>query len=824
MPSLGGDLKKAATLSSSKLKKYLEDMEEGGIFKQIGITNFLEGDFFAWYLDIWNDSIYSALQALISQLANYSLVTLDVDPEETRDLLKKLYQNIMPRQLRHNLGEYYTPDWLAERLLGMLCGWRKDDSLKVPNIRPDTRILDPACGSGTFLVLAIKRAKEYALSKGLPGEKTLQQILTNIVGFDLNPLAVIAARTNYLLVLGELLKYKSRDFNITIPVYLCDSILTPQESRDLFTNGVMKINTAVGPFSLPTSLIKAQYIDLLADFLEEAVNLLLSKEEFIKKLTEKFPLIPGRDDKDLEVIYALYEKLLRLEKQGINGIWARIIKNAFAPLFVGEFDYIAGNPPWVNWESLPEQYRQETKSLWESYGLFPHGGMDTILGKGKKDISMIMTYVAMDRYLKKGGKLGFVITQSVFKTSGAGQGFRQFKIKPSGIPIAVIHVDDMVELKPFEGASNRTAVVILKKGIKTKYPLRSYLYWKKTAKGKSIPQEAELSDVLQLTETKRFVAEPVSLTDPTSSWLTGRAKTLEAVRKILGKSCYTAHAGAYSGGANGVFWVNIIQKRDDGLVVISNLTEGTKKEVESVQAAIEPDLIYPLLRGRDVQRWYAEPSAYIILAQDPVKRKGIDENVMKTKYPKTYLYLKRFEEILLKRAAFKRYFTRKDKSGEIIKTGPFYSMFNVSTYTLAPYKVVWREQSSSLTVSVIGKKDDKPIIPDHKLMMISCSTKKEAFYICGMLNSSPARYAAISYAVNIQYDPHLLENINVPRYDSTNTLHIHLAELSEKAHNEVSKGNDVSEIEAEIDCFAARIWGLSEEEVREIQKALEEMR
>ncbi|HAV42682.1 TPA: hypothetical protein DCX15_01515, partial [bacterium] len=82
-----------------------------------------------------------------------------------------------------------------------------------------------------------------------------------------------------------------------------------------------------------------------------------------------------------------------------------------------------------------------------------------------------------------------------------------------------------------------------------------------------------------------------------------------------------------------------------------NITEGAKREVESVQSAIEPDLLYPLLRGRDVKRWHAEASAYIIMAQDPIKRRGIDEDEMKTQYPKTYLYLKRFEGILKEKKA-----------------------------------------------------------------------------------------------------------------------------------------------------------------------------
>ena len=122
MPKGKTDLKQVATFTNEELKNYLKGMEDGGIFRDIGINNFLEGDFFGWYLDVWNNAIYDAFKRLISTLANYSLLTLDVDPDTTRDLLKKLYQQLMPKELRHNLGEYYTPDWLAERLLNMLEG------------------------------------------------------------------------------------------------------------------------------------------------------------------------------------------------------------------------------------------------------------------------------------------------------------------------------------------------------------------------------------------------------------------------------------------------------------------------------------------------------------------------------------------------------------------------------------------------------------------------------------------------------------------------------------------------------------------------------
>ncbi|MBW1973115.1 MAG: N-6 DNA methylase [Deltaproteobacteria bacterium] len=810
MPKFGTDLKQAINLNMDDLKSYLTKIEQGGIFKELGISNFIEGNFFSWYLDIWNEELFNAFKSLINALANYSLVTLDIDPDTTKDLLKKIYQQIMPKKLRHNLGEYYTPDWLAERLLNMLEAGKFEGD-------PDKRILDPACGSGTFLVMAIKKMKEYGWKNAINESILLEKILNNVVGFDLNPLAVISSRVNYLLALGELLQFKNGEINI--PVYISDSIMTPQEGEDLFGKGIVKFNTAVGPFSFPKSLVKANYVDLLSNFLEEAVNLDLDEKQFKEKLTYKLPLNMEQDRNDIDIIYQLYEKLLNLEKQGVNGIWARIIKNAFAPLFVGEFDYIAGNPPWINWEHLPENYRLDTKKLWENYGLFPHGGMDTILGKGKKDISMIMTFVSMDKYLKKGGKLGFLITQSVFKTAGSGQGFRRFKLGEKGLPIKVIHVDDLSELNPFEGASNRTSVVIIQKGRKTTYPV-PYTYWKKSAIGKTFPLEASLDEALAMTDRKQFVAEPVNENDITSPWITGRKKALNAIKKVLGQSDYVAHAGCYSGGINSIYWVDIIDKRADGLVIISNITEGQKKKVESIQAAIESDLLYPLLRGRDVKRWLAEPKAWIIMVQDPKKRRGIDEYEMKANYPKTYLYLKRFEKILRERKS-------RGVRDMIQKGAPFYTMFAVGEYTFAPYKVAWT-RISTIASSVITQKNNKPIIPQETVTLVSLENKDEAFYLCAMINSLPFQFAATSYSQEggkSMGSPHVLENIRIPKFNPKDSYHMSLAILSERAHELAREGNlsKLHEIENEIDEIAAKIWDITRDELKEIKTCLNEI-
>ncbi|HHW40560.1 MAG TPA: N-6 DNA methylase [Syntrophomonadaceae bacterium] len=800
-----------ASKTGDSLREALAEMERGGLFREYGIRNFLEGDFFGWYLAAWNNDIEAAVGQLIQRLAEYDPGALELAPENARDLLKKLYHNLLPREIRHTLGEYYTPDWLADRLIRVTLG-----TADLGNAAK--RVLDPACGSGTFLVLLIKHIRERATRNKKDPAETLELILKNIVGIDLNPLAVIAARTNYLLALGDLLKYRKGD--IDIPVYQADSILTPSRGTGLFDGDVYPLKTSVGEFRIPALFAEREKMDVLANVLDEAVESGIGEEAFIARLEGPAGLDPEEIEAVRDDLVALYRQLRALHEQGLDGVWARIIKNAFTPLFLEPCHYIVGNPPWVNWENLPDDYRTQIRNLFEHYGLFPHGGMDTILGKGKKDISMLMTYVAVDKYLRRGGKLGFVITQSVFKTSGAGQGFRRFLL-PDGTPFGPLVVEDMVKLNPFEGATNRTAVAVFSKGRGIQYPV-TYTYWKKraTGRGSSIGFDTPYEEVTGEKITfHQWYAEPVNRSDATSAWLTARQKALQALHKVIGNSPYSAHEGANTGGANGIYWVEVTGRRPGGLVIISNVTEGARRNVHSTQAAVEPDLLYPLLRGRDVKRWSAIPSAHILMTQDPETRIGINEEFMKNRHPKTYAYLKRSETILRAR--------RTQAIRRLMERGPFYSIFGVGKYTFAPWKVVWREVANELDAAVIGEQDvfgtKKSVVPDHTCVLVACDVREEAHYICAIINSAPARLAIRNYIV-LHPDPHILNNVNIPKYSPRDNIHLHLAHLSEAAHQAAAGGNEaeVQRIEAEIDYFAAQLWGLTEQELSDIKQSLEE--
>jgi len=152
-------------------------------------------------------------------------------------------------------------------------------------------------------------------------------------------------------------------------------------------------------------------------------------------------------------------------------------------------------------------------------------------------------------------------------------------------------------------------------------------------------------------------------------------------------------------------------------------------------------------------------------------------------------------------------------------------MYNIGKYTFAPHKVVWREMASRFTAAVAGEVDGKVCIPDHKLMLVPCKSENEAHYVCALLNSSPVGLSVLAVAVQIQFDPHILTRLALPKYDAKNETHQALAAQSKRAHKAQAKGkaDEVSEAEEEIDLLAARVWKLTDDEVQDIRDSFAEL-
>jgi len=799
--------------STNKLKKEMEYLESGSIFRHLNIMNFLEGDLFSWYTSEWSDSVSKTIHDMVMKLDDYNPGTFSENPNNSRDLLKKLYQQLFPKKVRHDLGEYYTPDWLAEYVI---------DTVKFDG-DPDKRLLDPACGSGTFLVSIINRIRnsyvnnreKYQFDEG----ELCRKILSNVIGFDLNPLAVMAARTNYLIAIRDLLGYVDK---VEIPIYLCDSIMTPSEYGDLFIGqqgAVKEIRTAATKFQIPTEITEdREVVSRYADQLELCVLNKYSSVEFIERCTEEN--IPISNQKPH---IELFNTLLKLDSENKNGIWARIIKNAFAPLFIKKVDFIIGNPPWINWESLPKDYRDSTIDLWDYYKLRSKVSPYVRLGNVKKELSALFVYVTAHRYLKNNGILGFVITQSIFK-SGANAGFRCFEL-PGNVPLKVDIISDMSLFLPFEKAINRTAVIKIIKGKKTDYPVKYDVWVPKN--NRKVIGEIDVRSIKKEFTILNWLAAPVEPSNQLSPWITVPKNIFSYMKLILGnqneKLIKNSHAGSCTW-LNGVYWVRLL-KPGKKSSLIENMGDIGKRKIQKCNFSIENDLLFPLLRGRDLKTWQAETELYIIVPHEkmgfstPINIKSI-----KRKYPKAYQYFEKFRTPLESRSGYKQLHNERDE---------YYVVGNLGQYTIKPYKVAFKDLTEFFQCSVVFPKrisddsSEQPTIPDHTALFINCSSKDEAFYFSGLLNSAPVRLALYCTSVGVQTQRYFTTDISRVQhldYDSKNPTHTNIVDISKECHELTAAGNKkIEKKEIELAFACGQLWNLNKKEINEILDAFKFM-
>ncbi|MGB7605887.1 MAG: N-6 DNA methylase [Lutisporaceae bacterium] len=787
--------------SKEQLFKALEDIESGGRFAQLGITNFLEGDFFGWYLNVWSDDIFDITSKIVSMFETYDYETVNLDEDNSRDLLKNLYNFLLPKKLRHALGEYYSPDWLAKFTYDKL-GINGDVSKLV---------LDPCVGSGTFIVIAINEAiqKNPTMDRNV----LLQGILANIHGYDLNPLAVIAARANYIIALDGLINETSE--NIEIPIYLCDSMLTvlEQEKKTLKVN---IIATRAGTFEIPKVYIETGSFNKLLELLNDNINRknivygnVWGKIVNELLLENSLSQLEIQEVKELTSIF--FSQLIELEHKGIRKVWSQVIKNAFAPLYQKQVDYIIGNPPWVNWQTLPEEYRKSIQTYWYQYCIFDHKGLEARLGKAHDDISVLFTYVVMDKFLKDNGKLGFIINQNLLQASGGGDGFRKFKIKGS-TSVKVTEVDDFVDVQPFaaSGASNKTAVIFIVKGQDTEYPVK-YNKWSKLMKG-IIDSDELLNSVLGKIECTPLIASPIKISDTAnnSPWMISNKVRFDSLQKLVGNSSYKARKGIDTS-ANGIYWVEVLNDIRNKYLVRST-PENSKKIIPQVTMPIEKDLVYPLVRGKDLRKWKFDTPFHIIVPYEYSLKSPLSMDELRDTYPLTYDYFYnhqhsgKFTEILETRGTFQKHYKSLQKNNESTQT-PIHALYNIGVYTSAPYKVIWKAlQNKGMNACVISEKDGKLVLPDHNNVLVPFQSFEEAHYLCGILNSRIVEEFIDSY-ISWFKSTHILDNINIPTFDNSNITHIDIARCSTIAHEVAAgrNGQSLPEIEKILDKLVLKL-------------------
>jgi hypothetical protein len=358
----------------------------GSVFGNLNIERFIEDDFFHW---VTADAFFKRLRLMFREL-NQQLNQYDFS-DVREDILKGLYQELIDLETRHALGEYYTPDWLCERIVDDL------------DIKSKSVFLDPACGSGSFLRAIIARMRREFPERGA------EALAEQVVGIDIHPLSVLIAKTTVLLSLGNSVVEAKRP--VVLHIYLANSLLVPRGTADLFKSN-FQISVDNKNYVLDVKGIEgADAFDQLIGFCDEMVGRYeeqLDRERFIKLLRS---VLMAAHAKELPgQLYDVYRGMKVAHAQGRDSIWKFILQNSYKPVFLmNRFDFVVGNPPWLTYAAISNgEYQGLLRQVSDGYGVTP----SRLANMPHLEIAAIFLAHAVNYFLKLSGRLAFVLPRS----------------------------------------------------------------------------------------------------------------------------------------------------------------------------------------------------------------------------------------------------------------------------------------------------------------------------------------------------------------------------------------------------------------------------
>lgn len=401
-------LKPAAHPSDDELRRILS----GDAFTALNVANFVEGDFFYWVsTPEFFQQLAPTLRELYNQISEYDFT----DVEE--DILKGVYQELIDIDTRHALGEYYTPDWLCERVVDDL------------HLERTFYALDPACGSGSFLrALVARYQREWP-------DMPPQQIANQIKGIDVHPLSVQIAKTTLLLALGE--RVARAKAPVVLNVYLANTLFlsSDEAKKSLFTSGHhfsvrvddKRLGLDMGPFiGQPDSFSRA--IDLAQHFIDDQLQVEQSLASFDKALRNRVPGV-SLAPQNVGELYAVYRAMREAKLNNRDSIWRFVLQNLYQPVFMHRmFDVVVANPPWLTYADITSgDYQADVRALASYYGLMPSAKANN----PHIDLSAVFLSHCGKYLAKDGAQLAFVLPRAFLSAdqhqnarSGEARGFK----------------------------------------------------------------------------------------------------------------------------------------------------------------------------------------------------------------------------------------------------------------------------------------------------------------------------------------------------------------------------------------------------------------
>ncbi len=773
-------------ISESTHSPSLEEINEvisGDYFKKQGIENFIEEDFFSWIVrsEALSDGI-KICKWLLSILRKYDLSRL------SEDVLKSLYQELVDPQARRYLGEFYTPDWLADKIVsGAL------------QKKPEATVLDPTCGSGSFLYLAVRRKRE------LLGESqdTLAHVFSSVCGIDIHPLAVIIAKTNFILALGGLLAKRKQ--SVTIPVYLSDSIRLPEKGQMSVFLQVpgFKVTLEGTEVFLPEEFVEDynlydQTIELAREYARQHEKKPIDVTSFKSFLeVSKYPKLS--DDQLVRSAFEIAKVLKDFIDNERDSIWSYVLKNIYKPLFLkNKFDYILGNPPWLPYRLMESQYQKSLKEqIVRQYKLY--------CGKAEMmtamEVATLFLLRAADLYLKKGGEITFVLPRSIFSAeqhdSLRRKSFKLFENTDQTVDWCEIW--DLKDVKPIF----RFPCCVLRAEKIDSDPNRKHTPTPTlTFSGRLPNRNLKLSDA-QIHLSHRSEQLQTQLIGKRSFWDTntttvtnlGRSAYFDKFAEgatIVPRCCWFVTIGATKLGIN--LKCPAIASEPHAMATAKDAYKGV-----SIKGTVENQFLYGTMTGSEVIPFGSTGMRVVLL---PLLRKNGISKIFESADARSSGFLHLSKWLLQVEKVWSE--RRGAKAGKMT----IYKRINHNNgltrqKTDAQYRVVYNGAGKNISCAVIEKQKDMStningqdislsgFIADCKLIYFETDNANEAFYLAAFLNSSEVNKLIKPIQSHGEHNPRDIHKkpfeLPIPKFDPKDQTHIRLAKLSRAATDKIRK-------------------------------------
>ena len=325
--------------------------------------------------------------------------------DQAWEVAPTLYQHVISSEERKRLGEYYTPSWLAREI-----------TVRTVDNPLQQRVLDPSCGSGTFIETAVRHILDHAT--GLPQTEILAKLQQNIVGIDIHPVAVQLAKATWVLAASDTIRGARRENPeigaVTAPIYLGDSLQLRYDTGSLYV--LDNIELATGEtlsgrnepvtFRIPRTLARRQ-ADI--DWIITAMAAAVDDGRDAARVADRLVL----DEHDRQSLQDVAAAMRDLHLEGRNHVWAYYIRNMIRPAIIAEkkVDCIVGNPPWLTYSQSADIIRQELRAMSERYRIWTGGRQAP-----HQDVATLFHVRCAELYAKPGTVIGMVMPHSVLRS------------------------------------------------------------------------------------------------------------------------------------------------------------------------------------------------------------------------------------------------------------------------------------------------------------------------------------------------------------------------------------------------------------------------